>query len=64
MEKYIYYFGGVIIGTAITFYYLKRDESYYKLLYEDILEESDNEDVHSHIVQAQGVQCEITNPTL
>jgi hypothetical protein len=52
MTKYFYLFGGVIIGSVFTYYYLKNDEKYsefYSLNYEDI----QNDNKHSHNVTGQ-----------
>lgn len=51
MEKYFYLFGGVIIGTVFSYYYFKNED----IDDEDI---SDDECMHSHVVNSQSILCE------
>lgn len=54
MEKYFYLFGGVIIGTFLTYYYKEK----YDMNDEDDEDLSDDECMHSHVVNSQSILCE------
>ena len=62
MEKYFYLFGGVIIGSFVTYYFKEKyDMNYEDMNYEDTNDEdvSDDECIHTHIVNSQeSILCE------